>query len=87
MRVHTGAPRLLRTECGTENTNLSFIQPYLGRDHTDCLSGMDSFRYGKSVTNQASLILISLFAILFTENRGMVVTTEQTLHKILARIV
>jgi len=47
-----GVPRLLRTDCGTENTNLSFIQPFLRRTHSDSFSGFESFRYGKSVTNQ-----------------------------------
>ena len=45
-------PRILRTDCGTENTNLAFIQRYLRRSHADCFSGMESFRYGRSVSNQ-----------------------------------
>ena len=47
-----GVPRILRTDCGTENTNLSFIQPYLRHLHTDCFAGIESFRYGQSVANQ-----------------------------------
>ena len=47
-----GVPRILRTDCGTENTNLAFIQPYLRRSHGDCFSGTESFRYGRSVSNQ-----------------------------------
>ena len=47
-----GVPRLLRTDCGTENTHLSFMQPFLRQNHTDALSGMNSFRYGKSISNQ-----------------------------------
>lgn len=43
-----GTPRLLRTDCGTENSNLAFIQPYLRRLNSDCFNSMDSFRYGKS---------------------------------------
>lgn len=61
--LDSGAPRLLRTDCGTENTNLSFIQPYLRRAHADCFSGMDSFRYGKSVTNQASELLPTVLVV------------------------
>lgn len=50
-----GAPRLLRADCGTENTNMSFIQPFLRRAHADCFAEMNS-RYGKSVTNQVLLL-------------------------------
>ena len=49
-----GVPRIVRGDCGTENTNLAFIQPYLRRSHTDCFAGMESFRYGRSVSNQVS---------------------------------
>ena len=67
---------MVRTDCGTENTNLSFIQPYLRRLHTDCFAGIDSFRYGRSVANQVchNTIIPSLqvymdkFTIVF--NRG-----------------
>ena len=45
-------PMVLRCDCGTENSHLAFIQPYLRRNHHDCFSGTDSFRYGKSTTNQ-----------------------------------
>lgn len=53
--ITVGVPRLMRTDCGTENTNISFIQPFLRRNHTDCYSGLNSFRYGKSVSNQVSV--------------------------------
>ena len=47
-----GAPRLLRCDLGTENANLAFMQPFLRRHGTDCFAEFDSFRYGKSVSNQ-----------------------------------
>ena len=47
-----GAPRLIRADCGTENSSVAFIQPFLRRTHGDCYAGFESFRYGKSVTNQ-----------------------------------
>ena len=47
-----GVPRILRADYGTENTNLAFIQPYLRRSHTDCFAESESFRYGRSVSNQ-----------------------------------
>ena len=51
-----GVPRIVRADCGTENTNVAFIQPFLRHNHGDCFSGALSFRYGSSVTNQVSYI-------------------------------
>ena len=58
MNSLTGTPRVLRTDCGTDNTRLAFIQPFLRRDHLDCFAGSDSFRYGKSISNQVYIICI-----------------------------
>lgn len=55
----------MRTDLGTENSNLAFIQPYLRRNHLDCFSGSDSFRYGKSVSNQVSFS--SIFIVYLKE--------------------
>ena len=52
MYVITGMPRILRSDCGTENCNLAFIQPFLRRNHDDVFSEMESFRYGRSSANQ-----------------------------------
>lgn len=52
-----GMPMIHRSDCGTDNTNLGFIQPYLRRNHADCFSDMGSFRYGKSTANQVSCIM------------------------------
>ena len=54
--IPVGMPRVVRADCGTENTNIAFIQPYLRRSHGDCFSGQQSFRYGKSVANQVNII-------------------------------
>ena len=48
MNSLTGTPCVLRTDCGTDNTRLAFIQPFLRRDHLDCFAGSDSFRYGNA---------------------------------------
>ena len=56
----TGVPRLLRTDCSTENTNLAFLQPYFRRIHNDCFSGSASFGYGKSISNQVHLLELYL---------------------------
>ena len=50
--INVGVPRILRSDCGTENTHIAFLQPFLRRNHADCFSGSASFRYGKSVSNQ-----------------------------------
>ena len=46
--INVGVPRILRSDCGTENT----LHFFLRRNHADCFSGSASFRYGKSVSNQ-----------------------------------
>ena len=39
---------------GTENAILAYVQPFLRRKNADSRSGMGSFCYGKSVSNQVS---------------------------------
>lgn len=46
------APRLLRCDRGTENTRLALLQPFFRYSNTDSLSGLKSFMYGKSTSNQ-----------------------------------
>ena len=46
-----GYPCVLRSDCGTENSLLSFYQPFLRRNHTDS-QAVSSFRYGKLISNQ-----------------------------------
>jgi hypothetical protein len=45
-------PRILRSDLGTENTNLSFIQPFFRSSGSDEFAGVKSFVYGKSTSNQ-----------------------------------
>ena len=47
-----GLPRLIRCDRGTENVKVAFLQPFLRRHGLDALSGIKSFQYGCSVTNQ-----------------------------------
>ena len=56
-----GAPHLLRCDLGTENANLAFMQPFLRRHDTDCFAEFDSFRYGKSVSNQVCASISKTF--------------------------
>ena len=42
----------MRTDRGTENSVIAFVQPTLRSFHQDDLAGEKSFRYGKSTSNQ-----------------------------------
>lgn len=46
----------MRTDLGSENSIIAFIQPTLRHTHTDDLSGIRSHRYGKSITNQVHVV-------------------------------
>ena len=48
----TGCPSILRTDAGTENSSLAYIQPVLRHNHSDEFAKESSHRYGKSTTNQ-----------------------------------
>ena len=45
-------PRLIRSDRGSENVILGGIQRFFRRLHTDWQSGVNSFRYGTSTSNQ-----------------------------------
>ena len=45
-------PRPLRCDRRTENAKLSVLQPFFRYNDTDSFSGMNSFMYGNSVSNQ-----------------------------------
>jgi hypothetical protein len=45
-------PRIIRADCGTENTLLSFLQPLLRRSHNDTMAGIKSFMFRRSTSNQ-----------------------------------
>lgn len=46
------APRLLRCDCGTENSYLKFLQCFLRYQDTDSMAREKSFMKGKSTSNQ-----------------------------------
>lgn len=46
------APRLLRSDLGTENAMISLLQPYFRYSAGDSMAGVKSFMYGKSTSNQ-----------------------------------
>ena len=54
-RLCTNDFTIVRTDRGSENAKIAFMQPFLRRHGTDSLSGLKSFRYGKSVHNQVIL--------------------------------
>ena len=41
--ISVGCPTLVRTDLGTENSTVAFLQPFLRRNGTDSLSSMKSF--------------------------------------------
>lgn len=45
-------PRILRCDNGTENSTLALLQPFFRYHDTDSMAGLNSFRYGRSVSNQ-----------------------------------
>ena len=87
-------PRLVRVDCGTENSSLAFIQPFLRRNHGDCYAGFESFRYGKSVTNQVSWKSLTShhnerqrqLILIITENRGLVVPVAKVVYSLVAGV-
>lgn len=50
----SGCPSILRTDAGSENSTLAFVQPILRHYHTDEFAQERSFRYGPSISNQVS---------------------------------
>ena len=50
--IYVGTPQILQCDMGTENSHLAFLQPFLRRNGVDCFAGEESFRYGRSVSNQ-----------------------------------
>ena len=57
-----GASTILRGDRGTENRHVAFIQRLLRRNSCDDFSGMNSFMYGRSVSNQRIEARWSFFA-------------------------
>ena len=53
--IFLGCSRLVRADRGTENCTVAFLQPFLRRRGHDRLSGVNSFQYGKSASNQVSV--------------------------------
>ena len=46
------APRILRCDFGPENSTLALLHPFFRHRAVDPLAGLNSFMYGKSVSNQ-----------------------------------
>lgn len=52
VKQYAACPRLLRTDCGTENGVMAAIQCYFRQGFDDEYSGINSHRYGTSTSNQ-----------------------------------
>ena len=57
MFITVGCPTILRTDRGTENTNIAFLRD----QHDDPFAKEKSFMYGRSTSNQVCLPCILLF--------------------------
>ncbi len=74
----TGCPKIIRCDRGTENSVVAYLQPFLRRNCSDIFSGENSFRYGRSTSNQVSICsayrdIVFISSILKSEDRGVVV--------------
>ena len=67
----TGLPSVVRSDHGTENSVIAYLQPFLRRHGVDEFHDK-SFRYGRSVSNQVGiicwLVLHCATTSCFTEN-------------------
>ena len=52
LRSLGGVPRKIVGDRGTENVHIAAAQRFLRRNHTDSMSGFETFHYGRSVSNQ-----------------------------------
>ena len=65
----------MRADCGTENSIVSFLQPYLCRD-------VNSFKYGASVSNQVYIYGQCCLVITHAEDRGILEFSETVVHRL-----
>ena len=52
VKSNRGCPRVLRTDCGTENVTMAAMQCYFRGNGNDDQAGLNAHRYGSSPTNQ-----------------------------------
>jgi hypothetical protein len=52
VKTNSCVPRIIRADCGTENSIIAVLQPLLRFNHQDSLAGIKSFIYGRSTSNQ-----------------------------------
>ena len=65
----------MRADCGTENSIVSFLQPYLCHD-------VNSFKYGASVSNQVYMYGQCCLVITHAEDRGILEFSETVVHRL-----
>ena len=53
--MQIGCPKVVRADRGTENAKIAFMQPFLRHQCSDDFA-RNSFRYGRSVSNQVRII-------------------------------
>ncbi len=66
--IPLGCPKIVRCDKGTENSVISYLHPFLRRNSNDVFSGENSFRYGRSTSNQVRdgchILIIPLMPVL-----------------------
>ncbi len=80
---YAGCPRLVRTDRGTENVNMAFIQKAFRHRGQDELSGSNSHRYGRSIANQVCVLYIGAHVDTITvglQSNALRLTELQSLH-------
>lgn len=50
--LYLQCPKILRSDKGTENAKVAYLQPFLRRHGQDQLAGNQSVQYGRSASNQ-----------------------------------
>ena len=76
--IHIGCPTILRSDRGTENCNVAFLQPFLREACNDAFQGEKSFMYGKSTSNQVCILCRDSTYLLYSSaHRSMVGAIEK----------
>ena len=56
--AHLGCPTMVRSDCGTENTEVASCHMTLRHGHSDVFAGCNSYRFGRSTTNTVSVCTV-----------------------------
>ena len=66
-----GCPSIIRSDRGSENSRIAYLQPFLRRHGTDSLAKEKSFQYGKSASNQVCINIYAMNSAIINNIRGL----------------